>query len=66
MCEQLIDIRQASKLLGISVLTLRTWVGARKIPFVRLGRRVLFDRQDLAVWVGANKVQPRSRREVSP
>ncbi len=39
----LLSARQAASLLGIKVATLRKWTYERRIPCVRLGRRVLYD-----------------------
>jgi excisionase family DNA binding protein len=58
--EQLLSVHQAAELLGISRWTLESWKAKRKIPFVKLGRRCLFDPQDLSEWIAANKVPIRS------
>lgn len=55
----LINVDKASEFLGISKFTLRQWVGGRKIRFARLGRRILFDMQDLQDFVAASKIEPR-------
>jgi excisionase family DNA binding protein len=52
----LISVVQAAERLGISKWTLISWMGKGKIGYVKLGRRCLFDPQDLAEWVAANKV----------
>lgn len=36
---------------------MRTLVWERKLPHLRVGRRILFDRVDLDQYVDANKVQ---------
>jgi excisionase family DNA binding protein len=58
--ENLLDVKGASELLGISIFTIHKWLGQGKIPSVRLGRRVLFDPQDLEKWVEGNKVAVRN------
>lgn len=40
--EPLIDVPKAAHLLGISPKTLRDWIQARKIEYVKVGARVLF------------------------
>ena len=60
---QLLDLREAAKELGLSIYTLRSWTSQRKIPFVRLGRRILMRRQDLEDFVTASLVLPRKMRE---
>ena len=45
--------------LGLSVFTIDSWVSQRReVPFVRMGRRVMFDMEDVQTWVEANKIQP--------
>ena len=53
MVEQplLIDGKQAAKLLGISERHLANLRKAGKIPFVRLGGRVLYDPIALRRWI---------------
>jgi excisionase family DNA binding protein len=54
--EKLLSVHDAAKLLGISRWTLESWKARRKVPFVKLGRRCLFDPQDLREWVEQNKI----------
>lgn len=52
----LMKIRAVSEMTGVAVGTLYHWVGAKKIPFVRLSARcVRFRRGDIEKWI-ANKV----------
>lgn len=43
----LLSARQAASLLGIKLATLRKWTHERRIPCIRLGRRVLYDPEAL-------------------
>jgi len=52
---RLIDVKEAAKLLNISVHTVYSWVSQRRIPFVKLGRRTEFDIKDLEDWIEKNK-----------
>jgi len=45
--ENLFTVPETSKLLKISPHTLRSWIFQRKVPVVRLGRRVFFREKDL-------------------
>jgi len=47
MIENLLTIPEAAKTLRISSHTLRSWIFQKKVPVVRLGRRVLFREKDL-------------------
>lgn len=58
---ELVDLRKASKELSVSIFALRSWVHQRRLPVVRLGRRVLFRREDLEAFVKKNLVEARER-----
>jgi hypothetical protein len=59
----LINNGQAAELLGISPFSLRGKVLRREVPFIKIGRRTLFDPTDLRAFIDARKVQPRTRQE---
>jgi len=51
--------RELSEFLGISIFTIDSWVSERReIPFVKMGRRVMFDLADVRMWIERNKVTP--------
>jgi excisionase family DNA binding protein len=54
--------RQAAEFLNISPFSVSGKVSRREIPFVKIGRRCLFDPADLKTFVEAHKVDPRPRR----
>ena len=54
--QNLISTKEAAAMLGVSPLTLEVWKARKYIPFIRLGRRTLYDPRDLAAWVEKNKV----------
>jgi predicted DNA-binding transcriptional regulator AlpA len=75
--DTLIDTRQAAAVLGISPTTLEIWRSTRvkdQPAFVRVGRRVKYERQALAAWIDrhrelpgrATKSRDPSRRERRP
>ena len=43
-----VPLKHAAKILGVSPYTLRAWVRQRRVPFFRLGRRIVFSRSDLS------------------
>ena len=47
MLKRLIGIDEASHYLGVKKSTLYSWSWSRKIPSVKMGRRLLFDLKDL-------------------
>lgn len=58
MKKLVIDIKELSKLLGISDKTVYGWVHQKRIPFVKLGGVLRFDMEDIEKWIQKNKVQP--------
>ena len=56
---QFLTKKELADYLGLSVFTIDSWVSQRReVPFVKMGRRVMFDMEDVRAWVEANKVQP--------
>jgi excisionase family DNA binding protein len=56
----LLTVPETAKLLRISISTVRAWVLAKpkpKIPYVKLGSRVLFRRAALEEFIQHNTVQ---------
>ena len=52
---RLLNIRQASQFLSVSVSTLYGWIWQKRIPFVKVGRTVRFDLQDLERYIQAGR-----------
>jgi excisionase family DNA binding protein len=51
--------KELAEFLGLSVYTIDAWVSQRRaIPFIKMGRRVMFDLQDVLDWVEAQKNHP--------
>lgn len=52
---------EAASLLRISPRTLEAWArgSSPRIPCVRLGRRILFDRVELEAWIKKHTLHPR-------
>lgn len=55
---RLMNIRDAARYLGTTPATLYTKVWRREIPFVKLGRSVRFDVNDLDALIEGAKVKP--------
>lgn len=53
--EELLSIKDVSRILNVRESTLRAWVFQRKIPCVRLGRLVRFRERDLQQWINENQ-----------
>ena len=56
--EHLLDIGEASKVLGVSSGTLYVWVCQKRIPYVKIGRLTKFDPKDITAWITERKVEP--------
>lgn len=55
----MMDIHELAEKLGMSVSGLYTWVNQNKIPFVKVGRLVRFDSEDIDEWLDEKKVKSR-------
>ena len=56
----LLNLREASGELKVSIHTLRSWIYQRRVPFVHLGRRVLLRREDMEAFVNKNVIQSKN------
>jgi len=58
------DYYGASKILGISVSTLKNYVAQRKIPFIRRKNKTYFSRRALIDWLGDwEYIEDKKKRE---
>lgn len=53
----LVNLKEASTELRISIYALRSWISQKRLPCVRLGRRVLLRREDIEEFVNKNVVE---------
>jgi excisionase family DNA binding protein len=51
------SVDRAAEELGVSPHTLRAWLRQRRLPFLKLGRRVLLDPHDVQCFLDANRVE---------
>ena len=56
--ENLLNIRQASDVLNLKIKTIYMYVHQRKIPFIKIGSRVLFDPLRLQQWLKDHQIEP--------
>ena len=57
MTIDLLNPREAAAAMKCSVHTIRAWTYQRKLPVVRLGRKVLFRKEDIEAFVNKNIVE---------
>ncbi|AWG25808.1 helix-turn-helix domain-containing protein [Flavobacterium kingsejongi] len=55
--EELLNIKEASKLLNLSVSTIYSKVCKREIPFNKQGKRIYFYRHELMKWIKSGRVK---------
>jgi len=56
MEKRLFTIKEASEYLGISIKGLYHMVEKMQIPFIKIGKRLKFDKIDLDTWIEKYKV----------
>jgi excisionase family DNA binding protein len=56
---RLMTVQDAAECLAVSVSTLYGWVYQRRIPFVKVGRALRFDRADLDRFIETNRIRPK-------
>jgi len=54
----LLDIDGLAALLGVSERFVRRLVEERRIPFLKIGRHVRFDRTEVELWIKSSRVEP--------
>jgi excisionase family DNA binding protein len=57
---QLLNVGEAATVLGMKESTIRSWILKRRIPFVRMGRRVFLRRTDIEQLIQESVVLPQA------
>lgn len=60
---ELLSVDEAAEYLRISPHTLRAWLNQGRVPYVKLGGRVLFRLEDLMALVSSSLVMPTDTKE---
>jgi excisionase family DNA binding protein len=55
--ENLVSVEIVAEVLGLAPKTIRNWVSARRIPFVRVGRKVMFRRKSFELWLNRKEIK---------
>ncbi len=55
--EQILTIKECSKLLNLSVPTLYSYTQKNKIPFFKQGRKLMFLKSSIINWIKEGKVK---------
>jgi excisionase family DNA binding protein len=59
--EPLMNKKEAAGLLGIKVGTLSDWVWQKRIPYVKIGKRVMFEPEALRRFIERGRVAAMER-----
>jgi excisionase family DNA binding protein len=57
MDKRFLTVDELSEYLAMPVATLYTWTHQRKIPHIKLGRGLRFDRLEIDKWLESRKVK---------
>ena len=57
---RIVDIDRAVEIVPLKKSTFYSYVARRKIPFLKIGSRVLFDIDELTRWVDQHRIAPLS------
>jgi len=58
-----LDVDEVAEWLGVETGFVRRLIAQHRIPFVRIGRFVRFDSEEVAAWIDDHRVRPVSREE---
>ncbi len=58
LTRRLISVQEAADYIGLSPDTVYTMVSQRRIPYVKVGRRTMFDVGLLDAWIKQRTVMP--------
>jgi excisionase family DNA binding protein len=60
----LLNVPEAAEYLHLQPATLRDWILRRRLPVVKLGRRIFFKRQDLEALIESSTIPAHEERTV--
>ncbi len=52
-----LSVNEAAAHLGVAGVTLRKWLRERRLPYFRLGRRVVVSRRDIEAFLASHRVE---------
>ena len=56
-----VSVQDAAPILGVSVFMVRALIRQRRLPYYKIGRRVVLDVADLEAYLLAHRVDARER-----
>jgi excisionase family DNA binding protein len=55
MDKKLLDVKEVAELLGVSMVTVHRMKREGKIPYIKIGGSLKFDREDIYKWIESLK-----------
>ena len=56
--DNLINLETVSEILGVAPKTIHNWVYLRKVPYVKVGQKVMFRPKSLESWLTRKEFKP--------
>lgn len=56
MEKRLFNIEELAEYIAVPKGTIYNWISQRKLPFIKMGRRVKFDKQDIDNFIDERKI----------
>jgi len=60
MEKRLLTIAEVSHYTGFSINTLYSWAARRRIPFIKAGRLIKFDKNEIDRWIDEHKIEEKN------
>ena len=55
---KLLSVQEIADVLNLAKITIYKMVSAREIPFIKIGSRVLFDKNSTLDWIEEQSIKP--------
>jgi excisionase family DNA binding protein len=55
--QRLVGLQEIAVYLNIKPSTIYAWVNQKRLPYIKIGRLVKFDLQDIDAWIQERKVK---------
>ena len=55
--KRFVGIKELSEYLGLPIGTIYSWTHQRKIPYIKMGRLVKFDLEEIEIWLKKKQVK---------
>ena len=55
--DNLINLETVSEILGVAPKTIHNWVYLRRLPYIKVGRKVMFCSKSLVAWLNHKEIK---------